>query len=362
MHLYIHIPFCHEICPYCSFYKHKPDVTSHRKFTQALLKELEWQKDKVDLSKIETIYLGGGTPSLLSPTIFRNFMEGLAHRIPFSAQKEITLEANPSTFDLKKARLFKEMGITRVSLGVQSFVPEELKVLGRDHTKEAAIQSFNDLREAEIPSVNIDLMFSTPKQTSASWETSLRQAVTLSPDHISCYNLTYEEDTEYFQKFLDGDYTDEAETNESHFSLADTLLTEAGFDHYETSNYAKDGQKSLHNQGYWNGSEYLGIGPSAVSCLNRERTKNVPDTALYMQRVSQLGNAVHEHETLDDEAWRLERLALELRTTSGCSLTYADASAVDFLIEQGLLNKTETHFMTTKKGACLVDSIVEYLA
>lgn len=360
MHLYIHIPFCHEICPYCSFYKHKPGKESQGEFIDAILKELEG--NDLDYSDLKTIYLGGGTPSLLSPTNLSKLFKGLQEALPFGQCLEIGMEANPSTFDLKKAKLIKELGVNRVSLGVQSFDPEQLKVLGRDHSREGAIESFQILRAAGIPSINIDLMFSTPGQTITSWEKTLETAIELKPDHLSCYNLTYEEDTEYFKKFISGEYTDEPDLNESLFSLADRMLNEAGFQHYETSNYAQPNHRSVHNSGYWKGANYLGLGPSAVSCIDRQRRKNISDTAAYIKRVHSVGHAMDEHENLDNEAWRLERLALELRTVEGCSLEYVELEQLDQLIEHNLITTTETRFITTKKGSALVDSIVDYLA
>lgn len=361
VHLYLHIPFCHEICPYCSFYKHKPGATSQREFVSALLQELDWNAEAHDLAGVETVYLGGGTPSLLSPTNLEVLFAGLDERLSLSSCAEVTLEANPSTFDAKKAGLIKSLGVTRVSLGVQSFDPEQLQVLGRDHSREGAIESFEVLQAASIPSLNLDLMFSTPKQTVESWQETLETAISLRPDHLSCYNLTFEEDTAYFQKFLEGEYTDEPERNESMFVLADRLLTGAGFTHYETSNYGRAGHHSLHNQGYWQGNPYLGIGPSAVSCIQRERRQNVSDTAAYMHRVGQVGHAIHEHESLDAEAWRLERLALELRTRAGVSLEYINQDDLSNLIENELVSIEGERLVTTARGACLVDSIVEYL-
>ena len=362
MHLYLHIPFCHEICPYCSFYKHKPGKIAQGEFINALLTELDWQLQQHPQLQISTIYLGGGTPSLLSSTHLSTLLKGLNARIPFSQCTEITMEANPSTFKLPKAQLMTQLGVTRVSLGVQSFDPQQLTVLGRDHSAEGAIESYHILREAQLPSVNLDLMFSTPGQTTESWRKTLQQALDLRPDHLSCYNLTYEEDTAYFKKFLSGDYTDLPETNEELYYLAENTLTGAGYEHYETSNYALPGCQSVHNQGYWSGNDYLGIGPSAVGCINQRRYQNLADTAGYIQRIQSLGHALDTHEELDAEAWRLERLALELRTQRGCSTDYLGESDPSALIEHGLLTVSDQRIKTTIKGASLVDSIVEYLA
>lgn len=362
MHLYVHIPFCHEICPYCSFYKHKPGKLANDQFISALLLELDWHLERHPDLSFQTIYIGGGTPSLLSKTQLTTLLQGLDQRIPFSTCAEITLEANPSTFQLSKAQLLTDLGITRVSLGVQSLDPQQLKVLGRDHSPDQAIASYHLLREAGLPSVNIDLMFSTPGQTLESWTHTLEQVVSLKPDHLSCYNLTYEEDTDYFQKFLNGDYTDEPEKNADLFYTADDILTKAGFQHYETSNYAQQGFQSLHNQGYWKGNPYLGLGPSAVGCVQRRRNQNISDTATYIQRINTIGHAIENSEDLDEEAWRLERLALQLRTIEGCPVSYLGDSDPSVLIENGLLHPVTDRIRTTHTGAALVDSIVEFLA
>ncbi len=361
MHLYVHIPFCHEICPYCSFYKHKPGSVAQAEFIQALLTELDWHLAQGQLAPFTTIYLGGGTPSLLSTQHLTDLLTGLDARIPFASLQEVTMEANPSTFKLAKAQRMRALGVTRVSLGVQSLDAAQLQVLGRDHTPASAIDSYALLRQAQIPEVNLDLMFSTPGQSVDSWRSTLDQAISLQPDHLSCYNLTYEEDTDYFQKFLAGDYADVPETNEEYFYLADTLLTQAGYTHYETSNYARPGYESQHNMGYWRGNDYLGIGPSAVGCIARRRYQNLADTAGYITRIQQLGHAMDSHEQLDPDAWRIERLALELRTRQGISPQWIAPTDPTLLINNGLLEHHNGNLRTTKQGSSLVDSIVEFL-
>jgi len=362
VHLYVHIPFCHEICPYCSFYKHKPGKLANDHFINALHQELDWHLAQYPEVSFSTIYIGGGTPSLLSSGQLKRLLTGLDARIPFTKCSEITLEANPSTFKLPKAKLMTDLGVTRVSLGVQSLDPAQLKVLGRDHTPDQAVTSYHLLREAELPSINLDLMFCTPGQTLESWVETLSKVVSLAPDHLSCYNLTYEEDTDYFQKFLDGDYTDEPEKNADLFYEADAILSKAEFNHYETSNYAQPGSESIHNQGYWRGNPYLAIGPSAVGCVDRCRYQNISDTAKYIELVNTNGYAINTSESLNDEAWRLERLALELRTTHGCPASYLGDVDPTILIDNGLLQPISGRLRTTHKGSSLVDSIVEFLA
>ena len=179
------------------------------------------------------------------------------------------------------AHIVRDLGVTRVSLGIQSFAPHVLEILGREHSVAQASESVGILREAGIPSVNIDLMFSIPGQSKDDWQTTLEHAISLAPDHISAYNLTYEEDTAFFESLRRGEMRENEDHDAEFFHLADDTLTAAGFDHYETSNYARPGHHSTHNQGYWHGEDYLGLGPSSVSTLDGVRWKNVADTARY---------------------------------------------------------------------------------
>ena len=360
MLLYLHIPFCHRVCPYCSFYKHTPGDTPIGGFIDALAAEARHRLH----SPPRTLYLGGGTPSMLSPRHLERLFSSLHDLIDFSRLDEVTLEANPATFDAAKARLFRDLGVTRVSLGIQSFAPHVLATLGREHTAEQAIESVAILREAGIPQVNIDLMFSIPGQSDVDWDATLRQAVALDPDHISAYNLTYEEDTAFFESLRRGEMKASEDADARMFHQADDFLTATGFAHYETSNYARPGCESSHNQGYWRGEDYLGLGPSAVSTLGNSRSKNVPDTALYVARVSALGHALAESETLDAEARRLERIALGLRTCEGIPLTLLDEAAISRaknLIEEGLAEIADGRLRLVHRGRALVDPIAAEL-
>lgn len=359
MHLYLHIPFCHRICPYCSFYKHTPGNAHLGAFVEALITEARFYRDR-NLPPLKTIYFGGGTPSMLSPTHLTRLFQGLRDTFDFAPLQEVTLEANPATFTARTAQLYQTLGVTRVSLGVQSFLGPHLETLGREHTPMQAIQSVHLLREASSLEVNIDLMFSLPGQSLLDWEDTLTQALALQPEHLSAYNLTYEEDTAFFEKFQSGDYRDDPDLNAEMFTLADEMLTAAGYEHYETSNYALPGRRSRHNEGYWLGNDYLGLGPSAVSTLNRTRHQNIPDTAAYLQRIAAVGHAQEEVEILDDEAWRLERLALQLRTTEGLPLQYLPPETKLAHLAH-LIEKTDTHLRLVGEGPLLVDSIATEL-
>lgn len=376
MLLYLHIPFCHRICPYCSFYKHTPGGTPIGEFVDALGAEAIGRRGLQPLSLSQnpsqykgvanpfSIYLGGGTPSMLSATHLTRLFDSLRENFDFSEVSEVTLEANPATFDLAKAELFRALGVTRVSLGIQSFSPHVLETLGREHSPEEASESVAILRAAGIPSVNIDLMFSIPGQSLADWESTLRHAVSLKPEHISAYNLTYEEDTTFFESLKNGTYAENEDKDADHYHLAEEILTAAGFDHYETSNYAQPGHHSQHNQGYWEGADYLGLGPSAVSTIRGIREKNVPDTAAYIRQVNSIGNAIHETEALTPAQRRIELIALGLRTTRGIPLELLDAASLEkanTLASENLVHIGEGRLHLTRLGRPLVDPIAAEL-
>lgn len=360
MLLYLHIPFCHRVCPYCSFYKHTPGSTPIGSFIDAMAREISTRLVEAP----RTIYLGGGTPSMLSPGHLSRLFESLHDKIDFSKLDEVTMEANPATFDTAKANLFRQLGVTRISLGIQSFTPHVLETLGREHSVAQASESVGILRDAGIPSINIDLMFSIPGQSKDDWEQTLEHAVALQPDHISAYNLTYEEDTAFFESLRRGEMRENEDNDAEYFHLADDLLTNAGFDHYETSNYARPGHHSSHNRGYWRGEDYLGLGPSAVSTLDGVRWKNVPDTARYVAQVQSIGHALTESETLDDEARRLERIALGLRTREGIPLELLNKEARERALHfttEGLAKIENAHLILIHHGRALVDPIAAEL-
>lgn len=361
--LYLHIPFCHRICPYCSFFKHTPGKTAVGAFVEALLAEAAARLPAC-AGPPRSLYLGGGTPSMLSPRHLQRLFDGLHQLVDFSALDEVTLEANPATFDLAKARLFAACGVSRVSLGIQSFAPHVLSTLGREHDPPQAREAVAILRRAGIAEVNIDLMFSIPGQTAEDWHATLAEALALAPEHISAYNLSYEEDTAFFESLRRGEVRCDEDRDASMFHLADTLLGTAGYDHYETSNYARGGCYSSHNRGYWRGEDYLGLGPSAVSTLAGTRHVNVAHTERYTAMVGSLGNAVVTSEPLTAEANRIERIALGLRTSEGIALDWLDPAArvrAAHLAAEGLAVLTAERLVLAGRGRALVDPIAAEL-
>lgn len=335
-----------------------------RAFVKALGDEANYYKEQLTPPPLTTLYMGGGTPSMLSKTLLANLFENLHSAFDLSQLKELTFEANPATFNLDKAKFFKQLGITRISLGIQSFDDQILKTLGREHSRTEAMETIPILREAGIPQINIDLMFSIPGQSLESWRDTIETAISLNPDHISAYNLTYEEDTAFIDKLTSGEYHDDPETNAEYFTLAHDLLTAAGYEHYETSNYAKPNKRSHHNLSYWQGSDYLGIGPSAVATIGGTRWKNLPDTAKYIQQINHVGHAQTEIEELSSEDLRLERIALMLRTSDGLDislLSEEEQKKAKIIIEEGIATTSNHKIKLTKSGSLLVDSVVEHL-
>ncbi len=359
MHLYVHIPFCHRICPYCAFFKHTPGRTDMRGFVAAVVQEAHLRLPQGFAP--ETIYFGGGTPSMLSPTHLERLVEGLRERVDFSRLREWSFEANPATFNSAKAAQWRRLGITRVSLGVQSMDARLLRLLGRAHSPEDVAESVVLLRGAGMPQVNIDLMFSLPTQTTEDWRRTLESALALQPDHISTYNLSYEEDTDFFARFGAG--AGDEGTDVAMFSLAEEMLLPAGYRHYEISNYARgDDCRSLHNLACWRGEDYYALGPGASGSVGGWRYRNVEDTPAYIEALVQRGQlppAVEEYPT--PEQRRTELLGLALRTDEGLPAALLRPQAAAFLAmlrEEGLAVQGEGgRLFLTAAGRLVADEI-----
>ena len=357
-HLYVHIPFCHRVCPYCAFFKHTPGATDLRGFVQAVGREAELRLPQGYAP--ETIYFGGGTPSMLSPKHLETLVEGLRRTVDFRRVREWSFEANPATFTPAKAEQWRRLGITRVSLGVQSFDPELLRLLGRQHTPQQAAESVRMLQDVGMPQVNVDLMFSLPGQSTEQWRRTLERALELQPQHLSTYNLTYEEDTPFYARY--GAAGGDEETDVAMFTLADELLTSAGYRHYEISNYARPGCRSLHNLACWRGEDYCGLGPGACGTMQGLRYRNAEDTPAYIAALSADRLPPGEAEQLSPSVRRTELLGLMLRTDEGLPahlLPPARAGFVQQLVQEGLATRAAAGapLVLTRRGRLLADEI-----
>ena len=359
-HLYFHIPFCLKLCPYCCFYVEVGSKNKTTQFLDALLREVELAAERVPLHP-QTIYFGGGTPSALTEAQLEHLIGGLHARLDLRGLRECELEANPNTIRPSKARRLRELGVTRLSLGVQSWNDALLRTLGRTHTARQAEETYHVLRAAGFSNVNLDLMFAVPGQTLAQWEATLNKTIELRPEHVSAYCLTYEEDTAYFRKLLGGEFRQDDERDATLFEMTMDILAGAGFDHYEISNYAQPGRESLHNHAYWSGADYLGFGPSAFSTCGLQRWQNIPDTAEFTRRICSGESAISFRENLTESQRRGEIAALALRTARGIERSALDAwsDAVAEFTKLGLLTDHRGRISLTRRGKLLADSVAE---
>ena len=362
-HIYVHIPFCARICPYCAFYKDLLDRSQTSRFCEALLRELVERDRRARRLLPSTIYFGGGTPTALHVAQLELLLRGFHERLDLSQLVEWTIEANPGSASARKAGILKKVGVNRISLGVQSWDEKLLKLLGREHNTQQAEKSFRILRDAGFTNINIDLMFGLPGQTVDQWRATLEKTIGLEPEHISTYCLTYEEDTEFFLRHARGELRQDPDAELEFFEMTMAILEDAGYQHYEISNYARPGFESVHNRAYWLGKDYLGLGPSAVSTIGMQRWQNVCDYRAYIDRVFSGESTRGTSENLTLEMKRTERIALGLRTRDGISGAELKdfAQKVGELIALKLLRKSNGNFFLTSKGKALADSVAEAL-
>lgn len=361
-HLYVHIPFCARICPYCAFYKDLLDRSQTDRFCSAILEDLKQCSERWKLLP-RTIYFGGGTPTALTTNQLEYLLRGLKGQVDLSELAEWTVEANPGSVSRRKAEILKTFGVNRISLGVQSWDERLLTLLGREHSAPQAVESVRILRAAGFNNINIDLMFGLPGQTIDQWRFTLEKTIELGPEHISTYCLTYEEDTDFFARHARGEFHQDPDGDADFFEEAMSLLEAAGYEHYEISNYARPGFASSHNNSYWAGDDYVGIGPSAFSTVGLRRWQNVCDYREYSARIFGGRSPVASEENLTDAMKRTERIALLLRTSQGVSpnLVASNAGGISEFLKLGLLRQSNGNFVLTRAGKALANSVAEAL-
>jgi oxygen-independent coproporphyrinogen III oxidase len=359
-HLYVHIPFCARICPYCAFYKDLLDRSQTQRFCEALLRDLDQQRATFAVSP-KTIYFGGGTPTALGISQLEFLLGGFNERLDLSALEEWTVEANPGSVSARKAGLLHKLGVNRISLGVQSWDNALLKILGREHNVKQAEQSFHILREAGFSNVNVDLMFGLPGQTIDHWKRTLEKTISLRPNHISAYCLTYEEDTDFFLRRSRGELKTNLDAEADFFEMTMSILEGVGYEHYEISNYAQRGFSSVHNRAYWSGENYLGLGPSAFSTVGMRRWQNVADYRVYADRILLQQSPIGSSENLTTEMKCIEKITLSLRTSDGvpAELLATKPNETNEFVALGLLEQFNGNFVLTQKGKSLADSVAE---
>ena len=361
--LYIHIPFCKKKCGYCDFYS-SVDNTLHNKYVTALNHEIELRSH--DLSpNIDTIYFGGGTPSLLSPDLIESVLNKIQSLSTVNKNAEITLECNPTSISLPKAEELLKVGINRISLGIQSFDDNDLKVLERIHNSSKALESYSDLQTAGFNNIGIDLIFAIPGQKISVFEHNLKKALDLKVKHLSVYGLSIEKDTPMFNKGYDIDI----ESYRECFLLAHKLLTDANYQHYELSNYCQEGYSSRHNKNYWKEHNYIGLGPSAHSKNGNIRSANISNVNQYINNITSNNKSPEFTETLTEKEVLEEYIMLSLRTSRGLNIKYLqDNYGYDLLktkslfiqevLDKGLMLIEKDQMFLTISGMCIADSII----
>ena len=307
-HLYVHVPYCATKCRYCAFYSLTDGDASMACYVDAVLAELR-QYRHLDL-RPQTIFFGGGTPSLLPVPLWEKLLAAL----PVAAATECTIECNPATVTREKLAVWRARGVNRLSLGVQSFDEGLLQVLGRIHSPQQVRETLALMRAAGFDNLNLDLMFALPGQTPAQWRDTLAEAIALQPEHISAYNLTLEEDTEFFRQAVTIPVPEE---QVAYYETAVATLAAAGYEQYEISNYARPGRECAHNLAYWRIADYLGLGPSACSTIGQRRWENVSDTGQYIAALQAGQVPVESAELLTPAQKDGERAAFGLRTRAG---------------------------------------------
>lgn len=323
LELYIHIPFCVKKCAYCDFLSEPGDEKAIEIYVEALLREIRAYRMLSAGYVVTTVFLGGGTPSILSGNQTERIMEALRNVFEMASDAEISMEANPGTVTREKLEKYKRAGINRISFGLQSTNNEELKLLGRIHTYEAFLESYQLARECGFVNINVDLISAIPKQTLESWETSLKQIIELNPEHISAYSLIIEEGTLFAKLYGEGtdgekELPDEEAEREMYHST-ELILKAAGYHRYEISNYAKPGKECRHNLGYWERKNYLGIGLGSSSLIDNMRYKNTENMHHYLQHADTLTLLQEEKQVLSKTEQMEEFVFLGLRKMEGIS-------------------------------------------
>lgn len=317
--LYIHIPFCVRKCGYCDFLSAPADEKARNRYVQALLMEIErYQGTETADRKIKTLYIGGGTPSILSVNQLDCIIQKIKCTFNFCSDIEASMEMNPGTASKEKCRALYQMGINRLSIGLQSTNDKELKTLGRIHSYEDFINTYTWCREAGFQNINVDLMAALPYQTVESYTTGLRKIIRLAPEHISAYSLILEEGTPFYQKYNSGCYPlPDEERERLMYRETEQILAQAGYERYEISNYAKKGYACRHNLVYWQGGDYLGLGLGSSSYMDGVRFHNTTDFNIYVNQ----GAYVEDREELSVQAKMEEFMFLGLRVMAGVSGT-----------------------------------------
>lgn len=358
---YIHIPFCHKICHYCDFVKFFYDEKMADDYLLALEREIETTLSN-NKAKVKTIFIGGGTPTALTPKQLTSLMEIIHNNFEVDKCEEFSIEANPGEFSLEKMKILKDFGINRLSLGVQVFDDDQLEVLGRFHKVEDVYQTMEDITTTGFLNVSLDLIYALPEQTITSFEQSLHEALQFNLPHYSAYSLIIEPQTIFYNMNQMGQlhlpsHEDEADM----FELLQQTMINKGYEHYEISNFARKGFESKHNLTYWNNDYYFGFGAGSHGYVNQKRTINIRPIPAYIKACMEDGSPILKVEELSLKEQIEEEFFLGLRKRTGvskkrfekkfgltCNTVYE--KEIKYLVEKGWLRETAEHLALTEQG------------
>jgi oxygen-independent coproporphyrinogen-3 oxidase len=372
--LYVHVPFCAQKCEYCAFYSEGASGELINRYTGALVRELEMVAHDL---KPETIFFGGGTPSLLNLRQWETILRAM-EKLNLLGAKEFTIESNPATVSADKCKLLRDFGVNRISMGVQSLDEKLLDRLGRVHSQEMVFKSYDTLRAAGFDNVNLDLMFAIPTQTMAIWQNTLNEAMAMQSEHLSSYEVIYEDDTPLFHQLQAGEFSVDEELACQMYEELIARSAAAGFRQYEIANFGRgepDAQgipsrACKHNVNYWRGGSYHGLGPSATGYVRGVRTKNWSNTPLYCDQLEKGKRAIESSEELSPLRRAGETAAFGLRMnagwpfadfqrTTGCDLQKEWGEEIEQLQERGWARVTDNRFHLTHQGLRFADAAAE---
>lgn len=371
--IYIHIPFCKSRCIYCGFYSTTNKELKER-YVDALIREIHMRKDdfarlgtSLSPSSTSTVYFGGGTPSSLSVCDIERIVGALESTFN-GTPSEVTLEMNPDDVTKDYIKAVRQMGINRISMGIQTFDDSRLQFIRRRHNASQAEKAVMTIREEGIHNVSIDLMFGFPNQTMDEWVTDIDKAIALHPTHISAYSLMYEEDTPLFRMLQKGEINQiDDETSLAMYTELINRLTANGYEHYEISNFAMPGYRSVHNSSYWHDTPYLGFGAAAHSYNKDTRSWNIPDLKKYIESIES-GVLLSESEVIDADTHYNDLITTALRTREGLNLDdlpqkYREYALVNARksISEHLLEATDSHIRLTREGLFVSDMVMSEL-
>ena len=373
--LYLHIPFCKQKCLYCDFLSAPTDDMTRKKYVQTLIEEIKEKATEYQNYSIPTVFFGGGTPSLLPGSFIAEIMEAVNASFSVEKNAEITIECNPGTLNREKTAHYKKAGINRISLGLQSVHQEELQMLGRIHSFEDFLRSYDLIRKEGFDNVNVDLMFALPFQQLKQWETTLKKVSSLQPEHISAYSLIIEETTPFYEKFskeeqrrLDGEETTilpSEELERTMYERTSEILNMYGYEQYEISNYAKRGKQCKHNLGYWKRENYLGFGLGSASLVENQRFCNTSNLQEYLlgdwkkYQIEEITRKAQMEETMFLGLRLLEGIQRsEFQKTFGIQLESIYGTEIRRLCDLGLLQQSQGGVFLTREGLSLSNYVM----